>query len=62
MASLETAGELHFPPPGPGSWELDAVHFPRPLTRYWVETEPEPFQPRPLSEVMRFGVTRVFPL
>jgi len=35
--------ELTFEPPGPGSWSLDAVHFPRPATRYWVQTHPEPF-------------------
>jgi rifampicin phosphotransferase len=43
LISAETASELRFDPPGPGSWELDAVHFPRPVTRYWAETHPEPF-------------------
>ncbi|HEX6393585.1 MAG TPA: PEP-utilizing enzyme [Acidimicrobiales bacterium] len=33
-----------FEPPGPGTWELDPVHFPRPVTRYWAEMHPEPFQ------------------
>ena len=32
-----------FAPPGQGFWERDAVHFPRPLTRYWTDTHPEPF-------------------
>jgi len=36
--------ELHFEAPGPGSWELEAVHFPRPVTRYWQEMHPEPFK------------------
>ncbi len=36
--------ELHFEPPGPGFWELDPVHFPRPATRYWTEVHPEPFK------------------
>ena len=31
-----------FGPPGPGSWGLDPVHFPRPVTRYWAETHPGP--------------------
>ncbi len=31
---------LRFEPPGPGFWELDPVHFPRPATRYWVEVHP----------------------
>ncbi len=35
---------LHFEPPGPGSWSLDPVHFPRPVTRYWAEMHPEPFR------------------
>ena len=34
---------LHFEPPGPGSWTLDPVHFPRPVTRYWAEMHPAPF-------------------
>ena len=39
-----TAGRLQFEPPGPGSWDLDPVHFPRPVTRYWAEMHPEPFR------------------
>jgi len=35
---------LQFEPPGPGSWNLDPVHFPRPVTRYWTEMHPEPFR------------------
>ena len=31
-----------FEPPGPGSWLLDPVHFPRPVTRYFAQTHPEP--------------------
>src|SRR5215471_664153 len=34
---------LTFEPPGPGPWELDPVHFPRPVTPYWAEMHPEPF-------------------
>ena len=33
-----------YEPPGPGSWHLDPVHFPRPVTRYWTEMHPEPFR------------------
>ncbi len=43
MSSAETATEVRFEPPGPGPWEIDAVHFPRPVTRYWAEVQPEPF-------------------
>jgi pyruvate,water dikinase len=44
MTSVESATELQFEPPGPGSWTLDAVHFPRPVTRYWSEMHPDPFR------------------
>jgi phosphohistidine swiveling domain-containing protein len=52
-ASAQTATDLRFEPPGPGSWELDPVHFPRPVTRYWAEMHPEPFQ-RGVSEFMGY--------
>jgi rifampicin phosphotransferase len=42
MSSAETAADVRFDPPGPGPWELDPVHFPRPVTRYWAEMHPEP--------------------
>src|SRR4051794_19644723 len=45
--------DLRFEPPGPGSWTLDAVHFPRPATRYWQEIHPEPFM-QGFSEFTRF--------
>jgi len=41
MAGSDTAAEVHFDSPGPGTWELDPVHFPRPVTRYWTEIHPE---------------------
>src|SRR6476659_1182656 len=44
---------LHFEPPGPGSWGLDPVHFPRPVTRYFAEMHPEPFR-RGTHEFMAF--------
>jgi len=44
---------LHFEAPGPGSWNLDPVHFPRPVTRYWAEMHPEPFH-RGTHEFMAF--------
>jgi phosphohistidine swiveling domain-containing protein len=36
--------DFHYDPPGPGFWTQDPVHFPRPLTRYWVETHPAGFR------------------
>ena len=44
---------LHYEPPGPGSWGLDPVHFPRPVTRYFSEMHPEPFR-RGTQEFMAF--------
>ena len=32
-----------FEPPGPGPWDLDALHFPRPVTAYWAEMHPDAF-------------------
>jgi pyruvate,water dikinase len=53
VTTSQTGAALQFDPPGPGSWELDPVHFPRPLTRYWTETHPEPFV-RGFEEFTRF--------
>ena len=44
MADTGTKTELRFEPPGPGSWELETVHLPRPVTQYWIETHPEAFK------------------
>jgi phosphohistidine swiveling domain-containing protein len=43
MTNQETSPEFFFEPPGPGTWTLDPVHFPRPVTRYWTETHPAAF-------------------
>jgi phosphohistidine swiveling domain-containing protein len=43
VSDVQTASELRFEAPGPGSWEIESVHFPRPVTRYWRETHPGPF-------------------
>ena len=53
MSQADTEAVLRFDPPGPGSWNLDAVHFPRPVTRYWAETHPEPFR-RGFGDFTRF--------
>lgn len=52
MVDTHMANKLHFEPPGPGFWEFDPVHFPRPATRYWVETHPAAFE-RGTSEFAR---------
>jgi rifampicin phosphotransferase len=53
MTSAQSRVDLPFEPPGPGTWELDAVHFPRLATRYWAEMHPEPFQ-RGVAEFTRY--------
>ena len=53
MTNAEAATELRFDPPGPGFWEQDAVHFPRPLTRYWSEVHPAAFM-RGTGDFARF--------
>ena len=53
MTSSNTATELRFEPPGPGTWEQDPVHFPRPLTRYFMETHPAAFR-KGTSDFARF--------
>ena len=53
MSSAEPRVDLPFEPPGPGTWEMDAVHFPRPATRYWAEIHPEPFG-RGVAEFTRY--------
>ena len=54
----EAGPALTFEPPGPGSWHRDPVHFPRPVTRYFAETHPEPFI-RGTSEFMAFYGTPI---
>ncbi|HEU5034456.1 MAG TPA: PEP-utilizing enzyme [Mycobacteriales bacterium] len=51
--SITATTEVQFEPPGPGCWELDPVHFPRPVTPYWAEMHPEPFG-RGFAEVAAF--------
>ena len=44
MTSPAISTKLPLEPPGPGSWEQDPVHFPRPMTRYFQETHPPAFE------------------
>ena len=44
MTESATSTQLRFDPPGPGPWEQDAVHFPRPMTRYFQQTQPPSFK------------------
>src|SRR5262245_62819638 len=53
MASIEKIAELRFEPPGPGSWEIYAVHFTRPSTLVWTGIHPEAFR-RGVHDFIRF--------
>lgn len=53
MSAAETVSQLRFDAPGPGTWTVDAVHFPRPVTRYFAELHPAPFK-RGFQELTRF--------
>ena len=53
MSSAATEYRFCLDPPGPGTWTLDAVHFPRPVTRYWAEMHPDALR-RGFSEFTRF--------
>ena len=53
MPDSATAIEFSFEAPGPGPWEQDPVHFPRPLTRYFQETQPPSFK-RGTNDFARF--------
>ena len=52
MTATSRPTELRFEPPGPGFWEFDPVHLPRPVTRYWIEIHPAAFK-RGTSEFAR---------
>jgi rifampicin phosphotransferase len=53
MTNTDTVTELRFEPPSPGFYELDPVHFPRPMTRYWTEVHPAAFK-RGTGDFARF--------
>src|SRR5271170_2529769 len=53
MTRNEKVADVRFEPPGPGSWEIDAVHFPRPVTRYLTDTHPDAFR-RGVQDFARF--------
>jgi len=53
MPASDSATPLRFEPPGPGTWEQDPVHFPRPMTHYWQEMHPPAFK-KGTGEFARF--------
>ena len=52
----DTSMPLRFEPPGPGSWERDAVHFPRPMTRYFQEVHPAAFKQGTMDFARFYGL------
>jgi len=40
---MSAADGLVFDAPGPGTWDRDPVHFPRPVSRYFADTHPPAF-------------------
>jgi pyruvate,water dikinase len=42
--------------PGPGTWEQDSTHFPRPLTPFASEVFPEPFKRGFMEGTARYGL------
>jgi rifampicin phosphotransferase len=53
MIASDNSTRLRLDPPGPGPWEQDPVHFPRPMTRYFQETHPASFK-RGTNDFARF--------
>ena len=53
MTASGTSTKLSLDPPGPGHWEQDPVHLPRPMTRYFQETHPPSFK-RGTNDFARF--------
>jgi phosphohistidine swiveling domain-containing protein len=53
MATTKGSAKLKLEPPGPGHWEQDPVHFPRPMSRYFQDTHPPAFK-RGTNDFARF--------
>ena len=46
----------HFAPPGPGCWEIDAMHFPRPVTPFHAALFPGAMQASFREQSPRYGM------
>lgn len=53
MATTTGPAKLNLEPPGPGHWEQDSVHFPRPMSRYFQDIHPPAFK-RGTNDFARF--------
>ncbi|WP_293856015.1 PEP-utilizing enzyme [uncultured Alsobacter sp.] len=56
MAGASTTGLADFAPPGPGTWLLDAVHMPRPFTRFQQAIHPPALDAGFRETMARYGV------
>ena len=52
--------ELAFEPPGPGSWQIDGTHVPRPWPRFQTEVHPPQIERGFLETMRRYGVVLDF--
>ena len=48
--------DLELDPPGPGSWQLDATHWPRPVTRLMADVYVAPFRRGFQESLRRYGL------
>jgi rifampicin phosphotransferase len=53
--------DLEFKAPGPGSWQLDATHWPRPVTRLFASLYPEAFARGFTDGMRRYGLLILHP-
>ncbi len=53
--------DLEFKTPGPGSWQLDATHWPRPVTRLFASLYPEAFARGFTESMRRYGLLILHP-
>ena len=56
MNTVAGLTEVDLQPPGPGAWEMDAVHFPRPTVPFHMELFGEPFQRGFRATTSRYGM------
>lgn len=50
------ADQLVFDAPGPGTWQRDPVHFPRPVSHYWADTHPPAFLAGTSAMMRHYGL------
>jgi len=56
MNSPTSSPSIRFEAPGPGSWSIDAAHFPRPVSRFQAEIHPQGISKGFLDCARRYGL------